>query len=192
MLKLYALENQLAAIRLLKYWSKRLELFGHEKAFLPLTLDGAYKDDDEQLKIGFWRVTQASDGDGRGILFIDTNKLPIADTYDRVSFVRSLWYYAHAALEDEKAQRMGFVIMSSLRNTKYAQFDRKFTSMTMESTKGCIPLRIAAFQICYPPKFFKIVYPFMNLMMGARLRKRVKVQSGNEEKIVARLEQKYK
>ncbi len=41
--------NQVAAEKFCKHWKFRLEIFGEEKAFLPLTLNDALKDDSEAL-----------------------------------------------------------------------------------------------------------------------------------------------
>ena len=182
---------QLAAIRIVKYWEKRLDLFGPEKAFLPLTLDGALKDDLPSLKIGFIRVTCTSDDSNRGLLFVDPSRLPESGTYDRKSMARSTWYYLHALLEDENVQKKGAVIIGYPRKAKFSQFDRKFAKMNMESIKGCIPIRVAGIHMCQPPTFFEIIFPIMKILMGARLRKRVKVHSGSNEKILAKLEDKY-
>ena len=61
----------LAAKRYASYWDKRIEVCGPEKAFLPLTLSGALKDDDVALSIGFINyLAGCTDPKGRGILYI--------------------------------------------------------------------------------------------------------------------------
>ena len=41
----------LAAGRLIRYWDKRVLVFGEDRAFLPLTLDGALKGDETSLEM---------------------------------------------------------------------------------------------------------------------------------------------
>ena len=85
-------------------------MFGQDKAFLPMTLDGALKDDHISLGVGFARlVVPAKDPAGRSIIFADPSKLD-STKYDRESMVRATWYVMHAALESVDAQKMGVVM----------------------------------------------------------------------------------
>ena len=59
----------LAAQRLVEYWKFRKMLFG-EKAFLPMTIDGAMRDDLETVKVGFLSVLPDDKG-GRPVLYYD-------------------------------------------------------------------------------------------------------------------------
>lgn len=180
-----------AAQRLLNYWEKRLELFTESKAFLPLQLNKALRDDTSALNIGFMRYTGRKDSTGRAILFLDPTRLPLDEPYDRKSLVRAFWYNAHMALESQIVQRMGATVVVCTKDAKYAHSDRKLLSMTAGSLKGCVPLRISAFQVCYPPTFFDVLYPVFKIVMGARLRKKVKVNSGSIEEVVQQLEQEW-
>lgn len=63
-----------AAKRIVRNWDERLRLFGPEKAYLPLTLEGALRDDIEVLETGFVQVTDALDDALRGILFLSPHK----------------------------------------------------------------------------------------------------------------------
>ena len=92
------------------YWDKRIELFGETKAFMRLTLDEALADDSVALSLGFLRPTDHSDSTGRAILFMDFSQEGTAD-YTAFSLIRTVWYAFHVALEDEKAQKEGMVIL---------------------------------------------------------------------------------
>lgn len=180
-----------AAQRLLKYWEKRVELFSESKAFLPLKLNQALRDDTTALNIGFLRYTGKQDSTGRAILFLDPTRLPLNESYDRHSLVRAFWYNAHICLGNQVVQRMGATVVVCTKDAKYGHSDRKLLSMTASSLKGCVPLRIAAFQVCYPPTFFDVLYPIFKIAMGARLRKKVKVNSGSEKEVVEQLEKHW-
>lgn len=176
----------LAALRLVKYWDKRVEIFGEDRAFLPLTLDGALKDDDVALSMAFIQSTEAKDEAGRRIVLGDPSKLD-KSKYTRPSMVRAFWYVMHAALEDEMTQKRGIILMLFPHHAHVSQFDRKLVAMNAESMKGALPVRIGAFHICHPPAFFQIVFPVIKFLLGKRLRQRIKVHSGSEEHVLERL-----
>ena len=57
-----------AAIRFVKYWKFRKEVFGAEKYFLPLDIEGALKDDRVALEVGHWIILPKPDNHGRTIM----------------------------------------------------------------------------------------------------------------------------
>jgi len=176
----------LAALRLTKYWDKRIEIFGPEKAFLPLTLEKALKDDSVALSFGFTRDTGKKDPFGHAVIFVDPS-LQDPTKYERESAVRALWYVMHAVLEDEEVQKRGTIMLAYPKRAKLSQFDNKLVNMNISSIRGCIPVRVAAFHICHPPTFFSIVFPIVKLFMGEKLRKRVKVHAGSDKHVLQRL-----
>lgn len=172
-----------AAKRIVAYWDMRLEIFGSERAFLPLTLSHALKDDTSSLHLGFIRNTLHKDDAGRAILFIDPSRIPHDQAYDRHSMARALWYNIHAAIEEEDVQRKGIVIIAHPEHAARSQMDRKLMKINVTSIKGCLPVRIAAFHVCNPPLFFEVVFSIAKVLMGERLRKRIKIHSnGNGKK----------
>jgi len=151
---------------LIKYWDKRIFIFGEEKAFLPLTLEGALRDDEVALERGFSRlVPGAKDPMGRSIVFLDPSRLD-RSKYERNSMVRATWYVLHAALENPDAQKNGVVALGYPKHAHISQLDRGLIKQNGESIRGCIPVRIAAFHICHPPTFFAIVFPIVRLFLG--------------------------
>jgi hypothetical protein len=176
----------LAATRYAKYWDKRVEIFGTKKAFMPLTLSKALKDDIVALSTGYFSLTGSKDTSGRSIIFIDLSKQD-KSKYPRESMCRAMWYIVHAALEDEMTQKRGVVIIGFPRNAKLSQIDRPLTKMNLESIKGCIPVRQSGIHICHPPTFFNLVLPILKFFMGERLRKRLQLHSGSAEKVLKQI-----
>ena len=76
-----------AARRFARYWAMRVEVFGTEKAFLPMTLTGAYADDDEVLQMmkdfPFFRTFLPDDSSGRTVVFGQTSH--DNDEYNNIS-----------------------------------------------------------------------------------------------------------
>uniref|UniRef100_A0A7S1UYX5 CRAL-TRIO domain-containing protein n=1 Tax=Grammatophora oceanica TaxID=210454 RepID=A0A7S1UYX5_9STRA len=177
----------LAAKRLCGYWTKRLSAFGPDKAFLPMTLDQALKDDDFPLRMGFATLVPATDPVGRSILFFDPSKND-RTKYSIESLTRAVWYYMHAALESETAQQKGVVFMIYPQKAKLSQFDRGLANSVMSSLKLCMPVRVSALMICHPPFFFSIVFSVVKVFMGERVRKRVRVMSGSQISVMEELQ----
>lgn len=168
---------------MIKYWTKRLEIFGPDRAFLPLTQAQALKDDDVALGFGFVKLVPAKDPSGRSITYFDVSKQD-KTKYERKSMTRAMWYVFHAALEDIETQKKGIIILVIPRDSKLSQFDRKLGQLNADSLRGCIPIRMSAAHICHPPTFFSIIYPIIKILMGERLRKRTLVHGGSEAHVV--------
>lgn len=176
-------KTDLAANRITKYWTKRLDIFGPDRAFLPLTQSEALKDDKVALGFGFVKLVPSKDPTGRSIAYFDVSKQD-KNKYERKSMTRAMWYVFHAALEDEDTQKKGVIILVIPRDSKLSQFDRKLGQMNADSLKGCIPIRMSAAHICHPPTFFSLIYPIIKIFMGERLRKRTLVHGGSEEHVL--------
>jgi hypothetical protein len=161
----------------------RVEIFGPEKAFMPLTLSKALKDDTVALSTGFYSLTGTKDASGRSIIFIDPSKQD-KSKYSRESMCRAVWYLVHAALEDEMTQKRGIVNIAFPRHAKLSQIDRPLIKMNIESVKGCIPVRQSVIHICHPPSFVSLLLPILKVFMGERLRKRLQLHSGSTEKVL--------
>eukprot|EP00980_Cylindrotheca_fusiformis_P009824 scaffold2164_cov106-Cylindrotheca_fusiformis.AAC.7 len=178
----------LAAKRYAFYWEQRVHLFGPDKAFLPLTLDKALKDDEIALTKGFFNYTGKVDPTGRSIMFGDPSNLD-AKAYEAESMCRTLWYVVHTLLENEETQKKGIVIMIWPHHVKLSQFDKKLMKMNSVSMRKCLPVRISAVHVCQPPKIFSIIFPIVKLFMGDIVRKRFRVHFGTQEAVLRGLEE---
>lgn len=205
----------MAARRYVKYWEQRLHVFGPEKAFLPLTLDGALKDDEVALTIGFMNYTGQFDPSGRAVPFADPSKQD-KTKYTPKSMCRSLWYLLHTCLQNTDTQKKGVIVCIFPRNVRLGQLDRKLMKLNSDSLKACIPVRVSCLHICHPPKIFQMIFPIVKckrrfllsssiaclkfcfflifssasfvVFLGERLQKRVKIHSGSEEQVLTELE----
>lgn len=125
---------------------------------------------------------------GRPIVFGDPSKLD-KTKYTRQSMARSLWYVLHALIETEEAQKYGVIVIMYPRHAQMSQLDRQLMKINAESIKSCIPLRLAAVHLCHPPVFMHIILDIMRLFLGKRLRQRIRVHSGSDEKVLQHLEE---
>jgi hypothetical protein len=178
----------LAAKRYAKYWNKRVEIFGPEKAFLPLTLAAALKDDYAALTIGYANLLAGhSDPKGRSIMYMEAGRQN-KTKYTRESMVRAIWYMLHAAMESEQTQKYGILFITYPAGVTMSQVDRGLIKILLPSIQGTIPIRLSAFHSCQPPPFLKLVLPFIKLFMSERTKQRVLFHMGTTEKVRAKLE----
>ena len=90
-----------AVDRFVKYWNTRIEVFGETRAFLPMSIAGAMKDDIEVIKMGYLQVACKTDPDGRAIILFDHRKE--ASEASTEALLRVVWYQVHIALRHESA-----------------------------------------------------------------------------------------
>jgi hypothetical protein len=114
-----------AAQRLVQYWTLRRQIFGPEKAYLPLTLDGAMADDIQYLQKGFV-YTLPSDQHGRPVVFIDRVRVN-AKVVPRECFARCVFFVACMASTQVNRDRgkaaVGIVYLVNCRvRAKESQF----------------------------------------------------------------------
>jgi len=198
-------EVDLAVARYMYYWKLRVEIFGREKAFQPLTLSQALSDDTVALEMGFARLLPGiQDPQGRAILYLDPS-LQDKTRYNYMSMCRAAWYVLHAALferpshssssstekEGESelsaaaiaAQRYGVVILNDPSRAKFEQFDRRLARQVVTSLQGALPIRLAAIHLCNPPTFFAMILRLIYLFMKERTRKRTIIHPGSTAKV---------
>lgn len=175
----------LAAKRFVRYWTKRLEYFGEKKAFKKLTLANVYDEDESEvaLRRGFYSIIPVRHSSGRFIIYADPGKLD-RTLYTPEMLVRAVWYITHAVLEDEEVQKKGVIAILNPRRTKFSEVEKKTIWMNVISVKGCIPIRFSGVHVCHCPSMFKVIFPFLKLLMGPRLRKRLKLHYGSDKAVV--------
>jgi hypothetical protein len=82
---------QKAAERMGCYWDKKVELFGQERAFRPLTLAEFDDEDSEALRLGGTRYLPIKDEAGRGLILVDKSRFDLRASH-RKSMVRDERY----------------------------------------------------------------------------------------------------
>lgn len=176
-----------AAKKLADYWAKRVELFG-DKAFLPMTLDGALRDDWDALKLGIWRLA-GYDTSGRRIVFADPS-LHDTNVCSIDAVARANWYVINAALEDELTRRDGVVFVNYPARLRFSQLSPQLAKLSLGSE--LLPVRIRGFHIVNPPKLFtKIVFPIIKAaakLVSQQFHDMLAVHSGSDEEVIDELE----
>ena len=82
--------QQKAASRLQQYWAHRKKVFGPEKFFLPLTQDGALRDDHAALRIGLHQMLPLPDSSNRVMMLYEPKRINLK-AFRRDAFVSVLY-----------------------------------------------------------------------------------------------------
>jgi hypothetical protein len=81
-----------AAGRIVQYWENRLEIFGQNKCYLPMTLDGAAREEVNDMRaeslMFSTTVLPVKDTNGRAVVYVKANQLARADATDMEKMVR--------------------------------------------------------------------------------------------------------
>eukprot|EP00545_Synedropsis_sp_CCMP1620_P000948 CAMPEP_0119014106 /NCGR_PEP_ID=MMETSP1176-20130426/9357_1 /TAXON_ID=265551 /ORGANISM="Synedropsis recta cf, Strain CCMP1620" /LENGTH=311 /DNA_ID=CAMNT_0006967245 /DNA_START=25 /DNA_END=960 /DNA_ORIENTATION=- len=166
-------DAQKAAVRLAKYWEARVDLFGEDRAFLRMALDGVMAADARLFQeLGDANHMLPRDERGRAVYFTDKNR----STNERLSNseqLRLFWYQVHAELEDASVQQKGFIMLGNVKMTKLSHFNRAFTRAEFVHIRQILPMKLRAMHGCNPPSLVsQLILPAVKLLIGKSLRLR--------------------
>mmetsp|Transcript_3903 Transcript_3903/g.5122 ORF Transcript_3903/g.5122 Transcript_3903/m.5122 type:complete len:336 (-) Transcript_3903:269-1276(-) len=182
-----------AANGLPKYWEHRLELFGRERAFLPmdvLTGEGAMSLQD----IDFLRRSKSvylltqEDPYGRLVCYVDRSKWK---TSVRKSLLRSIFFTVHMASKSANAQKHGLVMIIDMQNVSTGDHCRKLTRNVIRILKDNLPIRLRVIHTCAAAKISPaaLVRGSILFMYGKSLRLRNLRHYGCPSELIWDLEQ---
>lgn len=147
-----------AVARFVKYWNTRVALFGQDKAFLPLTIDGALKDDMESIEVDYLQVANRTDPDGRAILLFDFNKE--GEDVSSESLLRVVWYQVHVALRQESCQKRGVVVYVRSID-RFMDWRPSLSKKIAAAGRGILPIRFAGMHFIHPPSYLTLICKFV-------------------------------
>lgn len=176
------LSLQLAALRLAKYWNKRIELF-QGAAFRPLSIESLSMEERKEMSIGFLRLLPDTDGTGRCNIYVNPLLLE-GKEYNNDGMVKAAWLVLHKALETESSQQKGIVFLVYLRGALLRHFDRKLVQYLANSIRGILPVRVSAIHMFHAPYLFEVLFDVIALLLGERLTKRMKMHSDEEDAVI--------
>eukprot|EP00549_Striatella_unipunctata_P023249 CAMPEP_0118679772 /NCGR_PEP_ID=MMETSP0800-20121206/3971_1 /TAXON_ID=210618 ORGANISM="Striatella unipunctata, Strain CCMP2910" /NCGR_SAMPLE_ID=MMETSP0800 /ASSEMBLY_ACC=CAM_ASM_000638 /LENGTH=324 /DNA_ID=CAMNT_0006575799 /DNA_START=641 /DNA_END=1612 /DNA_ORIENTATION=- len=181
------LNPKLAAQRMVDYWERRRYLFGQERCYRPLTLNGALEGDRETMECGVCFVLPENDLSGRSIFYYDPSQLDW-DRFTPDSLLRVMWYFLEIA-GGKAEDGMNFVSVAFQRNAEIKDFKRKFLRQCLDLEKLYLPVRCHAIHVCHPNAFLgEIIAPIMKVFMGKRFRLFFQVHRGETDEVLQKLE----
>lgn len=178
-----------AAVRLALYWKERLELFGPDRCFLPMTLNGAMKDEVENIvERKLVHLLPVKDAAGRAVLFFDPSRRNFAE-YSAEQEMMATWYFLEVAMEDPEVQRRGVVSIINAKGTEKRHYSREFYSRMTRIIGLAMPVYFRGTHSCYPSFFANyFLYPILKLLIGKDLRQRFKLHYGTTAEVLHDLE----
>jgi hypothetical protein len=181
-----------AVDRLLRYWNQRVALFGLEKAFLPITWNGALSGEEDRiaLRYGYCRIvkvltkqkTTTMAEPARTLVLYDPSRQDPTQ-YPRESMVRAMWYMVHAAIDPSSSTAANIVMLCNFRDF-HRSADRQLARALLESMKRCLPIRVAAYHVCHPTPLLRVLAPFVLWFLGSKARQRIRIHTGSEADVL--------
>ena len=173
--------------RFIKYWNTRLEVFGDELAFLPMTLDGAMQHDVNTVLLQYLQLAKdTTDPYGRALLLFDFN-IEGDNTISSESLLRVVWYQVHQALIKESVQKQGVVVYVRCLDNM-ADWRPSLSKQIVQAGRGILPVRFAGMHFMNPPIFLSIIMRFVKPLVGKELRHRFYTHSGYVDNLLKSLE----
>lgn len=181
-------EPMKAAKRLMAYWKVRRSVFGYEKAFLPMTLNGAMNGMEESLRKGT-HILLPYDSKGRPVIYWDRirSMRPICERNEayQVSF-----FVRHIMSESIVAQKRGHVLIVNVRSFDlYKHYDRMLIKQH-KTLADAIPSKVKATH-CFGGSetsvYSQVVAPADNFVIGRYLRLRQIVHQGTDQEVIQKL-----
>jgi len=147
-----------AACRLVKYWKARVELFGEERAFLPMvqTGQGALTPDDVVILNCGVLALLPDDPQGRSVVMQDRNLLVDNDDVEvQQSKLRCFFYILSLLCENEINRDDGFVWLQAVITPRVRDIWREYYVRSLDIL-DCFPIRLKAVHLLViPPKAVK-------------------------------------
>ena len=168
---------QKAAVHLVNYWEERRTLFGADKFYLPMTLDGAVRDDRTALEAGFIHLLPEFDASGRQLVWSPLSKDKRMG-YDRLSAARVSWYVHEVILQNPNSAEKGCVLLIDARDMTFWEFDPDLDAWYLQTMLKALPIQIVSLHVCnFESYIMKVIVPVWLALMDKVLHNRMIVHS---------------
>jgi len=165
-----------AAKKMIKYWDRKVNLFGPDRAFRKIRIEDFENEQDQEVlnQVGI-RALPGLDAAGRGMI------MTIRAYWARTpgtgnSMLRLLWYVLHEILENEEAQKNGIVGLgaNTLSVNAYSSYTSKICRWIWCDVRDALPVRIQSYHQLSASEFLKSMVEMLMFSMGPRLRARLR------------------
>lgn len=138
---------QRAALRLVKYWTKRFEIFGADKFNLPMTPNGALRGDEAIIALASTtiKIMPGLDGHGRKVVYRG-NIHNAHEGYTASGMIRAIWYIFDSLINDPNAKN-GIVLLTQSQHTGLGVYGKIIDTFISEFESEILPMRICERQV---------------------------------------------
>mmetsp|Transcript_33886 Transcript_33886/g.74340 ORF Transcript_33886/g.74340 Transcript_33886/m.74340 type:complete len:637 (+) Transcript_33886:221-2131(+) len=181
-------DARLAAKRLARYWQFRLDLWGPDRCFLPMTLAGAMRDEVEPMvNRCLNQVLPVTDTSGRAIIFGCPNRRNFSEYSIEQEFM-ALVYLFETIIENPDLRMRGIVCLVDGRGIERKHVSKKLLRFAREIELS-LPICLRAIHMCHPSTvLYYVIQPVVRHFMGKEFRLRNKLHYGSEAKVLSDLE----
>ena len=173
----------LAAERLALYWQYRLDGFGEDKCFDPMTLLGAMRGEVVNMgKSGVVQLMPNTDAAGRAIIYAIIGKRDYSQ-YSVKQEVMWITYLLEIVVQHKSLQGRGFVLLMDTSNGTGRHRTRQSQKYMQRAMNGAFPIRLCSIHIvCNAnPLFTRVIFPVALKLTSKNMRLRTRLHRGSGE-----------
>jgi len=180
-----------AARRLARYWTYRLDLFGEERCYRPMTLLPGGAMEPEVPNLSARRIYEAlpdgvTDEAGRSIVHCVPSRRNFAE-YTVAQEFQALFYVAETIVQDPIRRRRGVVALMDGRGVARRHFSRQMARYAA-IFHNVLPLHLRAHHLCHPSAVqYYVLVPAAKFFSPRTNRLRFVMHYGTEERVVEAL-----
>jgi len=167
------------AKRIVKYWDRKVQLFGTEASFRPLELHDLKHEDMAAILLGGIRRLPDDDLSGRPII-MSYRKFWDNRPSHMESNLRLLWYVVHDSVEEELAQTSGLVWL--MKNDMPMGSVSMIPVEHLLDVRDALPIRCAGIHWFLPNYWVQYMFEHMLAFTSPEIRARVRIYTGNDSK----------
>mmetsp|Transcript_2580 Transcript_2580/g.6201 ORF Transcript_2580/g.6201 Transcript_2580/m.6201 type:complete len:475 (-) Transcript_2580:345-1769(-) len=176
---------QKAALRIIRHFQMKLDLFGEDKLAMDITQDDLDAEDMHALYSSAGRFLNAYDSGGRIINFL----IGVPKVYTTDAVLRRAFYNIMVAFRDNpEVQRRGAVsICWGVGDVKGSSGDNADLNWKLPRLNEGSPMRISALHMCYTDEVWKDRIAVMRAGLSKQIQVRVRVHYGTVQECLVEL-----
>lgn len=177
-----------AARRMARYWQMRLDLFGEDRCYHPMTLAGAMADEAAPaMEMKIHQVLPVTDTAGRKIIYTDMS-LRNYGRYSMDQEIRWFFFLVEALSDSDNGRKNGYVMLINAKNIQLQHASRKFHQFVC-ALDLATPGQLRAVHVCQASSAVAhFVYPWVKYALPKHIRLRFILHPGSMTDVTRELE----
>ena len=178
----------LAAERLALYWQYRLDCFGEDRCFEPMTLTGAMRGETMNMaESGAWQLMPNTDAAGRAIIYARFAKRDFS-LHSAKQEAAWLTYLLEIVVQNKSLQSRGFVLIVDASNVTRKHYTRQSSNYIQRALHGAFPIRMCCFHVCNANALVtNVIFPVFQRVRPKNMRRRTRLHRGSGEDLLRSL-----